>query len=200
MGLVTRRRAVLAGCTLALPSAAQEAGTAPVVQVVVENHCRTEQRLAFASYVTPDTLLVQGWTALPFVQSLPVALHTGRLVFHYAYLDRSFEQMLGDIGDGSAAVTLLPTNPDSDFAYQVPAGAVREIRGLSRRYGVGHAIVTASSLRPPTLYRVTNSITAGRRQGETAGDREARVWRASRVFMTAGFSEVLSKSLSLRCP
>lgn len=201
MGLVTRRRAMLAGCALlARPSAAQEDEAAPMAHVVVENHCQTAQRVAFASYVTPDALLVQGWTALPFARSVPVALHTGRPVFHYAYLDRSFQQLLGDLGDGGAAVTVLPTNPDGDFAYRVPARAVREIPGVSRRYGAGHAVVSASALRPPAVYRVTDGVTAGPRRGETAADREARVWRASRLFMTGAFSEVLGKPLPLRCP
>jgi hypothetical protein len=202
MGL-TRRRAALAGCALfARPAAAQEPGSgdAPVAHLVVENGCPTAQRVAFASYAAPDTLLVQGWTALPFARSLPVPLHTGRPVFHYAYLDRSLRQVLGDLGAGGAAVTVLPTNPDGDFAYRVPTRVVREIPGVSRRYGAGGAVIVASALRPPVLYRVTDTVAARPRRGEAVGDREARVWRASRPFLTETFSEVLGKPLVLRCP
>ena len=200
MGVVTRRRAVLAGCTLALPSIAQVPETAPVVQVVVENHCRTAQQVAFASYVTPDTLHVQGWTTLPFSRSLPVPLYTGRPIFHYAYLDRSLQQMLGDLGEGSAAVILLPTNPEGTFAYQIPANAVREMPGVSRRYGAGHSVITVYALRPPALNRAVKSVAARRNPAETDGDWEARVWRVTRLFLTEEFAEVQGKPLPLRCP
>jgi hypothetical protein len=202
MGLVTRRGAALAACALlARPSAAQEpgAGDAPLAHFMVENRCPTAQRVAFASYPTPDVLLVQGWTALPYARSAAVALHAGRPFFHYAYLDRSLRQLLADLGPGAAEVTVLPTNPDGDFVYRVPARAVREIPGVSRRYGAGGALIVASALRPRTLHRITDRI-AARTRGEAAGDREARVWRASRPFMTEAFSEVLGKPLLLYCP
>lgn len=41
--------------------------------------------------------------------------------------------MLGDLGNGRAALTVLPTNPESGFAYQVAADTVREVPGVSRR-------------------------------------------------------------------
>ena len=190
---------MLAGCAIASPSAAQVTETAPTVQVFIENHCSTEQHVAFASYLAPDTLLVQGWTVVPFMGSVTATLHAGRPVFHYAYLERSFQETLGDLGGGSAALTLLPTNPEGDFAYQVPADAVREVPGVSRRYGASHAAITVSALRPRTLHRVVNSITARRHTAESAGDREARMWRAARPFLTEGFARVRGEPLPLRC-
>ncbi len=70
---------------------------------------------------------------------------------------------------------------------------------MSRRYGAGRAVITVSALRPRTLHRVFNSITARRYAAESAGDREARVWRAARPFLTEGFARVREKSLLLRC-
>jgi hypothetical protein len=201
MGIVVaRRHVVLASCTLALPSAAQNAGeTVPVERVAVENLCPTPQQIAFASYVTPDMLLVQGWTDVPFMGSLSVSLHAGRPFFHYAYLERSLQEMLGDLGDGGAALTLLPTNPEGSFTYRVPASRIREVPGVSRRYGAGSAVVTVSALRPPTLYRVVDRITASRDPAESTGDREGKAWRASRLFLTEDFADVRNGMLALRC-
>ena len=209
MGIVVaRRHVVLAGCTLALPSAAQNttqnttqnaAETVPVEQVVVENLCPTPQQIAFASYTTPDTLLVQGWTDVPFVGSLSVSLHAGRPFFHYAYLERSLQEMLGDLGDGGAALTLLPTNPEGSFTYRVSAKRIREVPGVSRRYGAGSAVVTVSALQPPTLYRIVDRITARRDPAESTGDREGKAWRASRLFLTEDFADVRNGMLALRC-
>ena len=197
--VVTRRRFVLAGGALASPSAAQVPEIAPTVQAFIENRCSTEQHVAFASYPTPDTLLVQGWTVVPFMGSATATLYAGRPVFHYAYLERSFQETVGDLGVGSAELTLLPTNPEGNFAYQVPADAVREVPGVSRRYRAGRAAITVSTLRRPTLYRVVDSITAHRHTAESAGDREARMWRAARPFLTEGFARMRGKSLLLRC-